>query len=224
MKLSQFRFNIKLQVPGITNTGISDSDLDNLINEGVDDANLLTKVYKGYTDFTLEADTFIFALSEKVPLWLGADKGGLWIQDANGVLKRIFPKTPEWLNQRIENWRSASSGSQSQYYATDGDDLIIYPPLNEDRAARIYHLKKATPMDNDDNYPWTNTATEITALRPMDDAVIAYVRWKMKNALGKDQAGGLTMEEYHLEASKRAKQVRRRPDLTTDSQYGMHTS
>ena len=53
MKQSEFLFRLKLQIPNIKETGITDNQIVDLLSQAVDQVNLLTKVYKTYTDFSI---------------------------------------------------------------------------------------------------------------------------------------------------------------------------
>lgn len=229
MKLSEFKFRVKAQTPNIGVSGATDQQICDLLNQACDQINLLTKVYKGttggYTDFAVVADQQIYSLSSIAPTYLGMGKEGLYFKDSNGEWISIIPKTKAWIDERFPGWLNASSVDVPTYYWVDGDELGFYPAPNTSLSAgaRIYHLKKCTPMDNDDNYPWTNLTTELTALRAMDDAIIAYARWKLSPAIGANFDSDLTYREYMIEVQKGVRLIRRRPDLTIDSDYVMRS-
>jgi len=201
-------------VPSAKKSAISDSKVTTLLNQGCDEVNLLIQIYKGYTEFTSEADTGIYSLASNVPNYLGMSKNGVWWTTASSTLQRLFPKTMKWLDKRKENWRDGASG-EPQYYWQEGDDLGFDPTPSAARTVRVYHLMKATPMTTSTKYPFTNGDSEVTAFRPLDDAIVAYARWKVANMLGKDKLGVLTEQEFIEITKRKARQVRRRPDITS---------
>lgn len=223
MKQSQFLNRLKLQIPNIKETGYTDSQLVELINEGVDQVNLLAKVYQTFTDFDVVADQQIYELSTIAPTFLGAVKKRAYLLDDNSEWQPILPKTKDWIENKYRQWLNAESVSLPNWYWIEGDELGFYPPpdIAVTDGGRLFHLKKSTPMSSDDHYPWTGSATQITAFIPLDDAIIAYARWKLSPAFGAVSDVDLREKEFIKECAKGAKQVKRRPDLTSDSAYGL---
>jgi hypothetical protein len=88
---------------------------------------------------------------------------------------------------------------------------------------RLYHLKKANPMTASDHYPFSGTTTEITAFTVLDDAIIAYCRWKLAPAYGSVTDVDLREREFVNECRKGAAQVKRSPDLSMDESNGIKT-
>lgn len=219
MKQSEFIQRIKLQAPNLGQTGITDPYLATLLNSGVDEVNLLCKVYKGYTDFTISADKRVYSLAESAPLYLGADKRGLFFKNTDGDWKKLIPKTEAWLSQKYQDYLNASSVALPTYYYLDGDDLGLYPPPSTTTAlgARIYHLKKANPMASGDHYPFSGSATEIVALKPLDSAIISFVLWKINPAFGTNTDTDLRERDFISECRKSSAQIKRRPDLSISS-------
>ena len=223
MKQSEFLFRLKLQIPNIKETGITDNQIVDLLSQAVDQVNLLTKVYKTYTDFSIVADQQIYNLSTIVPSYLGIDKKVIFLKDTNAEWQPLFPKTKDWISKIYRQWLNAESVTLPNWYWLDGDELGFYPPPDTayTNGGRIYHFKKSTAMSNNDHYPWTGSTTQITAFIPLDDAIIAYVRWKLSPAIGAVTDADLRYQEFIAECKKGAQQIKRRPDLTTDSQYGI---
>lgn len=225
MTLLDFKKRVKLGVPNIGSTGISDDYLTTLINQAVDKVNLLTKVYRTYTDFDIEADTRIYDLSSIAPTYLGRDKRGLFFKDSNDKWQDLIPKTEAWLSERYPDYLNASSVTLPEYYYITGDELGFYPPASTAKTlgGRLYHLKKATEMTTDADYPFTGSTTEITAFEPLDDAIIAYCRWKISPSYGAVTDVDLREQEYLKECRKGAMQVKRSPDITNDSSVRITT-
>lgn len=225
MKLSEFIARIKLQVPNIGETGVTDDYLPVLLNSAVNAVNLLTKSYSGYTDFNIEAKKRTYDLSLVCPLFLGRDNRGLFFKDDSDKWKDIIPKTEAWLAETHPDYLNASSVVIPNYYFIGGDTLGFYPPpsTTNDLGARLYHLKKANPMTNADHYPFSGTTTEITALSPLDDAIIAFARWKLSPAFGSVSDVDVRYREYINECRIAAGQIRRSPDISNDSSNRIQT-
>lgn len=225
MTLAEFIQRIKLQVPNLGQTGVTDPYLKTLINSAVNAVNALTKVYSGYTDFNIEAEKRTYDLSLIVPSYLGRNKRGLFFKNATDLWEDIIPKTEAWLSETHPDYLNASSVAIPDYYFINSDTLGFYPPPSTSKAlgARLYHLKKANPMTNDAHYPFSGTTTEITAFGPLDDAIICYCRWKLNPAYGAVSDTDLRYREFLLECQKGAAQVRRSPDLINDSGKGIKT-
>lgn len=224
MKLSDFLQRIKLGTPNLNQTGIDDDYLTELFNQAVDQVNLLTKVYKTFTDFNIVADKRIYDLSVVAPLYLGTDKRGFFFKDGNDKWNgQVIPKTEAWLSERYPDYLNASSTVLPRWVWIDGNELGLYPPPSTEKTkgARLYHLRKSNPMTTDDHYPFTGSGVQITAFIALDDAIIAYVKWKLAPSFGNVSDVDLRRREYMDECRKGAKQVKRRRDLTNDSDYGM---
>ena len=189
MKLSEFRIRCKIKIPSLKTTGITDEELDVIINDGVRQVNLLAKVYRGYTDFSIVADQSLYVLSTIAPTFQQMVTAGLWAKESSSSdLVRVIPRTVEWLNKRLPSWRSAASGSIAQYYYHVGNDLMIYPAMDTAVAngGRLHHLILPTNMGSGDHYPFTGSTVEITGFRPLDNAIIEYVRWQLAPSLDKE--------------------------------------
>lgn len=224
MKLSELLVRVNLAVPNIKTTGISDDEITTLLNQACDEVNLLGKFYQGYTDFDIVSGTFIYNLSTVCPNYLGMSKKPLLIKDGDRNWTQIIPKTAFWIESFIPNWRDASSADIAQYYWIEGDELGIYPPIDEARtdSGRLYHLKKATAMSNNDHYPWSGATTEISAFKPLDHALIAFCMWKLGATLNEKTQERYSWEEFLKEVQRGMRQVLRRPDLTSDPGYVMN--
>lgn len=223
MTLNEFRTRIKLEVPNIGQSGLTDAQIDNLINQAPNHINRLTKVYKTSTDFNIVAEQQVYQLSSVAPTYLDMDKQGAFFLDSNSDFQYMYPKTFAWINETYPNWINADSVAIPTYYWVDGDDIGFYPKPSTalTNGCRIYHLKSATAMDNNGNYPWNNTTSEIKALQALDDAIIAYVRWKLSPSFGQNTDADIMERHFITECRKGAMQVRRRRDLTLDFDYRM---
>lgn len=225
MKLSQFLSRLNLALPGKGATGVNDTYLTELLNQGCDEANLYTKAYAGYTDFNITAEKRTYDLSDYVPLYLGRDKRGLFFLDSNSEWQKLIPKSEAWLTQKIPNYLNASSVALPTYYSIDNGVLSFYPPPSTTQAsgARLFHLKKATAMSASDHYPFSGSTTELTNLKPLDEAILDFVIWKVKPSYGQNTDIDLGERRFLASCRKAAMQVRRSPDITNDSGNIMRT-
>ena len=223
MKVSEFIKRIKLEVPNQNQTGIDDSYIITLLNQAVNKVNLVTKVYKTYTDFNIIAEQRLYNLSEVAPTYLGTDKRGFFFKNSDDDWKDIIPKTEAWLSERYPDYLNAASAAVPSWVWIDGDELGFHPKPSTAKAkgARLYHLKKGVEMASDDDYPFVGSGSEITAFLPLDDAIVDYVKWKLSPAFGAVTDLDLREKAFNRECRIGAKQVKRRRDLTNDSSYGV---
>jgi hypothetical protein len=224
MTLGDFINRIKMAVPNLGETGVTDAYLATLFNQSVNEVNLITKVYSGYTDFDIEANKRIYNLSVSVPTYLGTDKRGLFFL-LGTEWQKIDPKTEAYLSENFQAYLNAASVEQPNYYWINGDELGFYPAPSTSRAAgaRLYHLKKATVMGNSAHYPFTGSNTEITVFSALDDAIIDWVNWKLKPAYGAVTDTDLGYRRFLESCRKGAMQIKRRRDLTNSNSTGMRT-
>ena len=226
MKLSEFIKRVKLAVPNTNQTGIEDDYITTLLNAGCDKVNLLTKVYKGYTDFNIVAEQRLYDFATYVPTYLGTAKKGLFFKDSDGNWQDIIPKTEAWLSEIYPDYLNSTSTSIPTWFYIEPTELGFHPPPSTAYAggARLYHLKKANKMSGDDDFPFSGNTTEITALSALDDAIIAFCVWKLSPSFGQISDQDLRYREFILECKQAAKQIKRRRDLTGDSGYRMRLS
>lgn len=230
MTLNQLILRFRILVPDAKTSVISDANVTTMLNEGVDKINLIAKIYKGNVTFTMTENDQDYNLSTVASRFLGPDKVPARFLNSDSVYKRMWPKSRVWIEKKIENWLDADAGDP-QYYWFDGDEFWCHPKPSATRAVgfKLYGLLSAVPMDNGSNYPWTNTTSEIKAFRPMDLAIVAYARWQISPALGKDAKGNnalgaLDYKGFLEEVNRGMRQVKRRPDAVSDESYGMKVS
>lgn len=228
MQLSAFLTRCKVKIPSIKATGISDIDLTSIINEAVTEVNIITKVYRGYTNFNLVSGQSVYLLSTYVPTFQQIVTAGLWMTTTGLAtdLGRVIPRTEEWLNKRLPSWRSANTSTRPQYYYQSGDNLVIYPPVNANivNGGRLHHLILPTPMTGN-AYPFTGSAVEITALRPLDKAIVEYVRWTLDPALALDNGEDAGYLRFLTLCQKAQRQIKAKPDAVNyyDNAVSMST-
>lgn len=224
MNLGDFKSRIKMAVPNLGQTGVTDEYLTSLINQGVNEINLITKSYSGYTDFNIEASKRIYNLSDVVPLYLGTDPRGLFFY-VSSAWSKIEPKTEAYISENFENYLNESAVEEPNYYWITGNELGFYPAPStaQSNGCRLYHLKKATNMSASTHYPFSGSTTELTILSALDDAIIEWVCWKLKPSYGAVTDIDLGYRRV-LEAARRGSmQIRRRRDLMNSNDIGMRT-
>jgi hypothetical protein len=223
MILNDFIERLKLENPNLKASGVSDTYLTGLVNKACDQVNLICKVYAGSTDFNIEAEKRVYPLSTYVPLYLGRDKRGLYFLNSSSEWDKLIPKTEAWISQRYPNYLNADSVDVPTYYGIEGDELFFYPPPSTTTSSggRLYHLKKAVAMTASTHYPYSGSTTEITALLPLDEAIIAYVNWKLKPAYGANTDIDLGERRFLAECRLAKGRIKSAPDLSVDADSGM---
>jgi hypothetical protein len=217
MNLGQMILRVKRQLPSSVN--FDDATITLELNHGVDEANLIAQCYKKTWSCSSIAEKGEYSISSLCPGYLSIWKSGVWWFDENGKSKYLYPKTKRWLDTFIRNWRDASSALNPTWYAIENDTLIFYPKPSAINTFTIDGITEATPMDNADNYPWTNGKTEFSALRAFDNAIISYAVWMLAPAV-LDKEGRNAYEEQFLKQMKKASaQVKRRWDMTSSYEY-----
>lgn len=222
MKLSDLLQRIKIAVPNMNETGVENTYLTELFNQACNDFLLLTKVWVTSTDFNIVAEQQEYELSTIVPTYLGTAKEGLFFLNSSSKWKDIIPKTKAWISEMYPDFLNATSTAVPKWYYTEGDTLGFHPKPSTDQTegGKLFHLKKSVNMSGNDDFPFSGDASkEITAFIPADDALIAYVRWKLSPAFGQVTDQDVREREYLNECRKAAKQIKRRRDLTHDSDY-----
>lgn len=225
MTLTQLIQRFRIQVPDAKKSVISDADITTMLNEGVDKVNLIAKIYKGNVLFAMTENDQDYNLSSVASDFVGPDKSPARFLNSDSQYKKIWPKTRAWMDKKIENWIDAAAGDP-QYYWFDGDEFWVYPKPSATRSDgfKLYGLLSAVAMDSGDNYPWNNTVNEIKAFRPMDLAIVAYARWQISPALGKDALGKTDYEGFLKEVNRGMRQVLRRRDIMNDDSLQMSVS
>lgn len=221
MNGTNFIKRVKIAIPKLGTGGIQDADILELVSQAVDEVNLFAKVYKGFTDFNITANLQTYSLSSVAPNYLGPVKIPLKFKDANNKWQKVYPKTLPWIEQVYPDWLNASSTPVPKWYWIDGDELGFHfkPSTTKTSGARLYHLKKGTPIAAG-TFPFTGSSTELIALRPLDEAIIAWIKWKLEPSFGANTDIDIREREYMKLLARAARQIRRRPDYTSDSAYG----
>jgi len=215
MKLSEFRTRIKLALPNIGQLGITASDLTNLINQAVNNVNLIVGVYVGSTDFDVVANQKEYDLSVVAPLFLGRDKRGVFFK-SSGQWQKIEPRSAANIAEFNPNFLNSTSVPIPQNYYINGHIFGLEPAADtsQTKGIRLYHLMRATDMVNDDHYPFTGSTTQISALLPLDDAIIAWCKWRIAPAYGTVTDVDLKEREFLAACYRAERQIKKSPDIT----------
>lgn len=221
---------VRQQIPSLGGTGdVPDSTIQAALNQGVVKVNLITQCYQSVIKVVntpaVAGTPQQYSLSQICPGYLGMRKSGVWWFQTDGSSQIMYPVTRRWLDLYVPNWRDQSPvSSNPTWYWHEGDQLGFYPGSTQQssNAAKdfwVYFLLFPTPMDNPNNYPWTNQATEFTALNCMDDAIIAYAVSKLAPAVMDKEGRNYYDLQFKQECQYGAAQVRRNPDMTSSYQY-----
>jgi hypothetical protein len=158
-----------------------------------------------------------------VPSYLGRCKKGLFFKDSAGSWSKILPTTEEDITENIQNFLNSSSVEIPTYYFISGDTLGFEPAPSTSaiKGAKLYHLKKATPMSSADHFPFSGSATEITALIPLDEPIIAWAKWKIAESYGTNTDVNLRQVDFAAALRIANVFVNRLPDVSQSSQNRM---
>jgi len=225
MTLTTFRLLIRALVPGAKTSVVKTDVLDLLINEGVRDVNVRVSAYLGNKTFNVTAEVQEYLMSAHIDDFVGFSEGGLYWNDGTAATvdwKRLTAMSRETLNTQYPQWLNNSSDSPLRYFR-DNDSLMIDPKPNTTLASGFwaFYVKKPNDMTAGTHYPFTGTATEITALSVLDEAIIDYVRYKLAIPLEGMQKGMITLQEYEAKVSARADLLNKRLDITANPNLRM---
>ena len=220
MTLDDFRTLIRAYVPGAKIRVIDNTLLTLLINKAVDDVNSFGMLIKSNKQFNVKAEQMEYDIrTEVADDFLVMDKPGVWwnagtSSTANWV--QLWPKTEKWLDKFYTNWRDESSGSPKYYFIKNGK-FNAFPKPNTalTNGFWIYYAQASVNMTLGTHYPFTGSNDELTFLRDMDDAIIDYVRWKLKRPLGKEVAGVIAEKEYEVIRLEKLELINRRVDISS---------
>lgn len=227
MKLSRMIERLLSEVPniGATGSGATSEQLTALLNEGAEDVNRRTKLLSGHTDFNVSANVGIYAVSQVIPTFNGLNKMGAYFKDDNGKWQKIYPKTKAWIMSVYPDWINAASTHMPRWYWQEKNEFGLFQPpdASQSQGCRVYHFKTINLMVTNDDYPFTGSSGHVAMYDELDDAVLAYAKWKLAPAFGKMTDIDVRRREYRDELRKGAKKLNMRPDLTIDAGYSLRT-
>ena len=226
MTLQQLINRVTRTLPQATGSTIAQQSIIDELNHGVDEINLLAKCLIKTVKVSLPASSSWteFSLSQLFSGYLGIDKTGVWFFDANGKSYYLYAKTKRWLDINIRNWRDTTGGNIPTWVYIRNDALGFYPYVNVSGCSISADcIVKAPPMTNTANYPWSNSTSEITTLRPFDNAICAYAIWKLAPAVFDKEGRNQGEQEFTSEIKKAMSQINNRQDMTSDVDYYIRT-
>ncbi len=235
MTLGEMTTRVRQQIPASGGSGdMSDLTIQNALNQGVVKVNLITQCYQTVVKVAntpaVAGTPSQYSLSSICPGFLGMADSGVWWFQTNGSSQVMYPVTRRWLDLYVPNWRDQSPVADNPtWYWHEQDQLGFYPGSTQQSSNAnldfwIYYLLFPTPMGGPNSYPWTNGATEFTALTCMDDAIIAYAVSKLAPAVMDDNGRNYYDQQFKQECQTGAMQARRKPDLTSTYDYYIHTN
>lgn len=224
MTLQNFRSLIRLYVPGAKSSVITDPILDTLINQAANDVNSYAEAYIGSKFFNVTAETAEYDIYDDITDdYFLIGKSGIWWND--GVeWQQLDPVTRKYLDRYFTKWRDDVSGNPQRYFI-EGGKINFHPKPDTTLAIGFRmddYVKSAVDMSASGDFPFVGVSTkELSHLRPLDDAIIDYVRWKLQRPLGKDEVGVVSRQEYMATRKEKSLEIERRPDMTSHRKHKM---
>jgi len=228
MKLSEFRSLIRLLVPGANINRVPNVTLDIIINKGARDVNSRAKVLIKSGYFNAVADVGAYRIHEQSDItdFVLVGESGLWYNRgsvASPNYQQLDGVNRTYLNEYHKNWHVADS-SNTLYAIFDPNLITVYPKPTAALDNAFFlpdYVHQTTDMGSGDDYPFTGSTTEYPGLEVLDDSIIDYVRYMLKRAVGKDQSGIITRQEYEQTISVGKLMLNRRPDYKANRDYRM---
>lgn len=208
---------IRLFVPGAKTNRVSDTILNLLVQMAVDDISANVEPIKEDEQFKITAGDYKYDLSIAVDRFLSIADSGLWWNagtNASTDWTRLYPRTLKWLDKTRPAWRDLGEGNP-RWYTKEGDNLILIPVPNTtlDNGLWLYFNQKPRRMADDSHYPFGYSA-QIERLAILDEVIIKYVEWKLKQAIGgKEQEAVVRYQEYERMWRRKKKLLDRRADI-----------
>ena len=192
MNLTNLKLLARAYVPGAKETDVvTDPVLTLLLNQGVVDIATKTACLKKSKTFTVTADDYDYSLSSVLGDYLTMDKPGIWWNAgtvASPNWQKLDPRTMKYFDTNSPSWRDDDSDDPLEY-SIEGDVLTLRPTPDTTLANGLWVYYGAMPiaMSAGAHFPFTGTSTEYTHLSIFDDAILAFVEWKLQKALNKGQ-------------------------------------
>lgn len=189
--------------PLLQGDAVSDSDLDAALNEGAvelakDGHAMLLKA--SWNTAASTSEYVLSGASPKVSNFLDVywPAGGLIYNPTSSVAKlppTDFTVVSElWLNREYPGWRDLSASDTLQHvafsYNTSGYLTLLTVPKASTTTPSftLWYLSTGTAMNADDNYPWTNTTTNLTHTEPYQKGIAYYALSVLWRSVGQDTA------------------------------------
>lgn len=219
MNLGQMRTRVYNTLPQATSSTILPSTINGELNNGMNKVAEITECFRGTAICSTQTGIGQYSLSALIPGYINIWKPGVWFFDTNGKSRKLWPKTKKWLDNFLINWRDSAAVAVPTWVVIDGDALIFQPATSGVNQFSVDCNKYGSPMTQDTNFPWNNSIAELTALRAMDDAIIAYAIWRLAPAVFDDEGRNNYEKEFEIQCKTGMSILRRRWDMTSDYDY-----
>jgi hypothetical protein len=219
MNLTNLKILARAYVPQAKLQAINDATLVIILNEGCLDVGLKASVLKTSASFNAVSGTQEYDLRTALTRYLAIDKGGVWYLSGT-TYKKLYPKTIEWLDENVQNWRNGAAGEPLYYYLYS-DKIGFYPKPSSSvtNGFLMYFVQRPTPMANATpatEYPF-NGASEIDQYAPYSDCVLDYWIWRARRILSfPEQEVIAAKNQYMQNMLERVNQINRRVDIAYD--------
>jgi len=200
---------------------IGNTELQLILNDGAVEVASRSLCLKTNDKIPTVADQAEYDLTAQLDRYLVMDKPGVWYRNTTSEeYQRLIPRTMKYMDEHKPAWRDLD-GDRPEEYIIHGDELILVPaPATAiTEAIWIYYGQAPQTMtDEEEHYPFGFT-TEIHRLKPLQQAILAYWRWRAAMALNK----GIQIEDalearFERELSKQVSLVDRRKDIVNSRQ------
>lgn len=176
--------------PELTSRVIAGSVLDSWLQEG--DKNFCARagLIVGSTTFDSEIDEPEYDLTAQITSFYDIDEypgGGVAFSD-----DRLDFRSISELDELRPSWRTASSGTPTDYYRRGGSIFLSPPPDSEDDI-EVYAILISDDFDDDAKLPFN----QLTYLEPFHYGLVLYLNWRAKGKIGKPEERNVAMAEYN---------------------------
>lgn len=224
MKLSEFKIIIKVMVPSSTTNRVSDEALLVFLNKAVKEINYRANVLRASVKFNAQV-TAEYPMSAIQSGLIKPGESGVWYNsgtEASPYYTQLDSVSRDWLDERYPNWMNDTTGGQPLYAFTENNSIFVYPMPSVALTDGFWipdGLISPVDMTIDSHYPFTGSGTERVDLVPFDDAIIDYVRFILKHAVGSDEKGIITRSEFEKTLRRAQMTVRERLDYKTSEAW-----
>lgn len=202
-------------LPGMKSKTMKNNILELIINQAVDDINAYVGALNTNKKFNVTAESGEIILSTAIGDYLRPDKPGLFWNDGSNW-RRLYPRTRKYLDRRYPYWRDDSSGDPLRYFI-ENNILTLHPAPDTtlSEGLWLHYIQKATPMTNDEHYPFSGSAVEYAHLSIFDDAILEYAEWKITSKILNKKAQALVLKkDYKEEREEKMRLLGQRPDIS----------
>lgn len=228
MNLSNLRTMSRLLVPELKTGRMENGQLDLIINMVIRSINGRLCLLKEDSKFNVIAEQYKYDLSnssETVNRFFKVDKPGLYWNrgtTASPDWKKLDPKSLEWLDENVPQWRNADSGDPL-YYAKEGKYLLVHPTPDTtlSNGFWLYFIENTRDMTSDGHYPF-GYDTEIPEYKILDDAIIEGIRAWLQAPVGEKDAQNPIFANFIRLLNEKKKDLGKALDINYDKNAKIH--